>query len=207
MSRRGRRRRPLLRRPDSRDRAPGRRRLVFARTPDESPPPWPRGAADLVHRRPDHAGLGLRRRSRRPRGRGPAPVLGFTTHVLARQTQPLHARCDRVLTEGGPHPGAGGDAPRRHAARPREARPDGRRVRRASWTRRTRRLLRRLEPDAALRPEVEGDLTVVEPAQGRAQERDRGHRDRGALARHDTTTSRSRWPSPARSATRPSTTG
>ena len=27
------------------------------------------------------------------------PVLGFTTHVLARQTQPMHARCDRVVTK------------------------------------------------------------------------------------------------------------
>ncbi len=27
------------------------------------------------------------------------PVLGFTTHVLARQTQPWHARCDRVVTK------------------------------------------------------------------------------------------------------------
>ena len=26
------------------------------------------------------------------------PVLGITTHVLARQTQPLHARCARVVT-------------------------------------------------------------------------------------------------------------
>ena len=26
------------------------------------------------------------------------PVLGFTTHVLARQTLPLHPRCDRVVT-------------------------------------------------------------------------------------------------------------
>ena len=26
------------------------------------------------------------------------PVLGFTTHALARQTQPLHARCARVVT-------------------------------------------------------------------------------------------------------------
>jgi CheY-like chemotaxis protein len=26
------------------------------------------------------------------------PVLGFTTHALARQTQPLHGRCDRVVT-------------------------------------------------------------------------------------------------------------
>jgi CRISPR/Cas system-associated protein Csx1 len=29
---------------------------------------------------------------------GPA-VLGFTTHVLARQTQPWHARCARVVTK------------------------------------------------------------------------------------------------------------
>ncbi|HET8577000.1 MAG TPA: hypothetical protein VFO18_07870 [Methylomirabilota bacterium] len=27
------------------------------------------------------------------------PVLGFTTHALARQTQPLHARCSRVVTK------------------------------------------------------------------------------------------------------------
>ena len=27
------------------------------------------------------------------------PVLGFTTHALARVTQPLHARCTRVVTK------------------------------------------------------------------------------------------------------------
>jgi hypothetical protein len=27
------------------------------------------------------------------------PVLGFTTHALARQTQPLHSRCRRVVTK------------------------------------------------------------------------------------------------------------
>ena len=27
------------------------------------------------------------------------PVLGFTTHVLARQTEPWHARCARVVTK------------------------------------------------------------------------------------------------------------
>jgi CheY-like chemotaxis protein len=27
------------------------------------------------------------------------PVLGFTTHALARQTQPLHPRCERVVTK------------------------------------------------------------------------------------------------------------
>jgi hypothetical protein len=28
-----------------------------------------------------------------------APVLAFTTHALASQTQPWHARCDRVVTK------------------------------------------------------------------------------------------------------------
>ena len=28
----------------------------------------------------------------------PVPVLGFTTHALARHTQPMHARCARVVT-------------------------------------------------------------------------------------------------------------
>ena len=32
-------------------------------------------------------------------GAAGVPVLGFTTHVLARQTQPWHARCDRVVTK------------------------------------------------------------------------------------------------------------
>ena len=27
------------------------------------------------------------------------PVLGFTTHALARHTQPWHARCERVVTK------------------------------------------------------------------------------------------------------------
>jgi hypothetical protein len=29
----------------------------------------------------------------------PPPVLAYTTHALARQTQPWHARCDRVVTK------------------------------------------------------------------------------------------------------------
>ena len=28
-----------------------------------------------------------------------APVLGYTTHALARATQPLHVRCRRVVTK------------------------------------------------------------------------------------------------------------
>jgi len=30
---------------------------------------------------------------------GRPPVLGFTTHALARQSQPWHARCERVVTK------------------------------------------------------------------------------------------------------------
>jgi hypothetical protein len=32
-------------------------------------------------------------------GRAGVPVLAFTTHAAARQTQPWHARCDRVVTK------------------------------------------------------------------------------------------------------------
>jgi hypothetical protein len=32
-------------------------------------------------------------------GQGAVPVLGFTTHALARQTQTWHARCERVVTK------------------------------------------------------------------------------------------------------------
>ena len=32
-------------------------------------------------------------------GAGAPPVLGFTTHALGRQTQPLHGRCTRVVTK------------------------------------------------------------------------------------------------------------
>jgi hypothetical protein len=31
--------------------------------------------------------------------RAGVPVLAFTTHVLARQTQPWHGRCERVVTK------------------------------------------------------------------------------------------------------------
>ncbi|HEV8583742.1 MAG TPA: hypothetical protein VGT02_02125 [Methylomirabilota bacterium] len=33
------------------------------------------------------------------RARPRPPVLAYTTHALARQTQPWHARCDRVVTK------------------------------------------------------------------------------------------------------------
>jgi uncharacterized ferritin-like protein (DUF455 family) len=87
----------------------------------------------------------------------PAPVLGWTTHVLWKTTKPLHDRCDRVVTretltdelpellrgyvEGRP----GMDA--ETFVRDLDAR--------------NQELLRRLTPESTLKPEVEGDLTVV----------------------------------------------
>ena len=74
--------------------------VVFARTPDEIAAALAPGAADLAIvdlTTPgwDYDGLlgALDRATPRP------PVLGYTTHVLARQTQPWHARCDRVVTK------------------------------------------------------------------------------------------------------------
>jgi len=87
----------------------------------------------------------------------PAPVLGWTTHVLWKETKPLHARCDRVVTRetltdelpellrGYVEGRSGMDA--------------------EAFVRdldeRNHELLRRLTPDSTLKPEVEGDLTVV----------------------------------------------
>ena len=77
--------------------------VVFARTPQDveqaisSPAPGSRQApafalVDLTSGL-DHAAI----LSELERAR--VPVLGFTTHVLARQTQPWHARCQRVITK------------------------------------------------------------------------------------------------------------
>lgn len=49
---------------------------------------------DLTTRGQDYDALFATLESRTPH----LPVLGFTTHALARQTQPLHPRCDRVVT-------------------------------------------------------------------------------------------------------------
>ena len=70
--------------------------LAFARTPDEVAAGLagtPRFALldltagldyDAILSAAEHAGV---------------PVLAFTTHALARQTQPWHARCERVVTK------------------------------------------------------------------------------------------------------------
>jgi DNA-binding NtrC family response regulator len=49
---------------------------------------------DLTTRDWDYEALFSVLEQRHPR----APLLGFTTHALARQTQPFHPRCDRVVT-------------------------------------------------------------------------------------------------------------
>ena len=70
--------------------------LVFARTPDE--------VTAALERKPrlalvdltggfDYDAMFERLDASRP------PVLAFTTHALAKQTQPWHARCDRVVTK------------------------------------------------------------------------------------------------------------
>jgi hypothetical protein len=71
--------------------------LVFARTPEELAVALTTPARfillDLTTGL-DYAGVfGTVEAAGRP------PVLGFTTHVLARQTQPWHARCARVVTK------------------------------------------------------------------------------------------------------------
>jgi hypothetical protein len=73
--------------------------LDFARTPEEVAPALAT-AADLVILDLTTAGWDYEAiLSAIASYGGGAPVLGFTTHALARQTQPLHARCERVVTK------------------------------------------------------------------------------------------------------------
>ena len=71
--------------------------LTFARTPEElsaALAPRPRFVlVDLT------AGLDYERLFEAVAIGGNPPVLGFTTHALARQTQPWHPRCQRVVTK------------------------------------------------------------------------------------------------------------
>ena len=70
--------------------------LKFTRTPDELTSALGEGArlvlVDLTGGFDYEAIFGVLG-GKRP------PVLAFTTHALARQTQPWHARCDRVVTK------------------------------------------------------------------------------------------------------------
>jgi hypothetical protein len=70
--------------------------LVFARTPDELTAALaqkPRLALIVLTGGFDYAQVFEMLDAARP------PVLAFTTHALAKQTQPWHARCDRVVTK------------------------------------------------------------------------------------------------------------
>jgi hypothetical protein len=74
--------------------------LVFARTPEELASGLEAGKPSLVIIDLTTSGweyeaffIGLEEKA------PGVPLLGFTTHVLARQTQPLHARCARVVTK------------------------------------------------------------------------------------------------------------
>ncbi len=73
--------------------------LVFARTPEEiaaavTPDPPALAIVDLTTSGWDYDAL-FAALAAAP----DVPVLGFTTHALARETQPLHARCRRVVTK------------------------------------------------------------------------------------------------------------
>ena len=70
--------------------------IVFARTPEEveqvASPSSAFALVDLTSGLDYEAIFSLLERSQ-------VPVLAFTTHALARQTQPWHARCRRVVTK------------------------------------------------------------------------------------------------------------
>ncbi len=72
--------------------------LVFARSPEEIDAALADGARfvllDLTGGF-DYAAIFAALERATP----PPPVLGYTTHVLARHTQPWHARCGRVVTK------------------------------------------------------------------------------------------------------------
>jgi hypothetical protein len=71
--------------------------LAFARTPDD--------LAGALATRPRFVlldltgGFDYARVFETVEAAGRPPVLGFTTHALARESQPWHARCERVVTK------------------------------------------------------------------------------------------------------------
>ncbi len=72
--------------------------LVFARSPEEIDAALAEGARlVLLDLTGDFDYTALFAAFERAAGR--PPVLAYTTHALARQTQPWHARCDRVVTK------------------------------------------------------------------------------------------------------------
>lgn len=74
--------------------------LAFARAPEEVAPALAAEPADLVILDLTTAGWDYETILGAIEGGAVrVPVLGFTTHALARQTQPLHGRCERVVTK------------------------------------------------------------------------------------------------------------
>ena len=73
--------------------------LVFARTPEDLKSslaePTDLVILDLTANGWDYEAFFAALESVAPR----PPVLGYTTHVLAKATQPLHGRCARVVTK------------------------------------------------------------------------------------------------------------
>jgi bacterioferritin (cytochrome b1) len=136
--------------------------VAFARTPAEIAAALAEPArlviVDLTTQGWDYDRLFAAIAGARPR----VGVLGFTTHASARQTQPLHNRCDRVVTKetltrelaailrGGLRPESEHGATRMTA----EAFVH-------ELEQQNHEHLRRLAPDATLRPEVHGELTVL----------------------------------------------
>ncbi len=74
--------------------------LVFARTPEELAAGLDCGKPSLVIIDLTSTGweYGAFFGALEEKAQG-VPLLGFTTHALARQTQPLHGRCARVVTK------------------------------------------------------------------------------------------------------------
>jgi len=148
--------------------------LTFARTPLELESALA-DAPDLVILDLTTNGWDYEAFFRRAGCRGASsPVLGFTTHALARATQPLHARCAPRRDQGDADPGAAG------AAQERSGGMTGEEFVR-DLDARNQTILKRLDPESTLQARGQGRADGSQPAQGRPQERDRSHGNRLAM--------------------------
>jgi DNA-binding ferritin-like protein len=135
--------------------------VAFARTAEDLQSALGRGLPDLVLVDLTTPGWAYPALFDRLDAAGPPAVLGFTTHALARHTQPLHARCARVVTREALTrdlarilaEGIGGGAKEDRDMTAEEFVRD--------LARQNQAVLARLEPEATLKPEVSGDLTVL----------------------------------------------
>ena len=74
--------------------------LEFARTPQELETALAAGLTSFVLMDLTTPGWDYEALLRAVEGAAPRPpVVAFTTHALAQQTKPLHARCERVVTK------------------------------------------------------------------------------------------------------------